>query len=330
MISRRRAILSMLCIVYVPRIANAQQTSRLRRIGYLCPYGSQEDGFVPFRDGLAELGYRAGRNIEIEASACTLSGSRDDLEKLARQMVRSGFDVIVAPGGSGIQAATNATKGRRIPLVFLNVDDPVAMGLAASLSRPGGNVTGFSSMSPELAAKRLELLKEVIPKLQRVGILVNPATAATAPAHLRETESAARALGIQLRRVDARAEPELDNAFRAMAQAQVEAVIVFPDAMFYEFRSEIAALAMKSRVAMMSQEGAFVDAGGLIAYGASLAYQNRRAAQYVDRILKGAKPAELPIEQPTKFELVINRKTAFALGIAVPPSVLLRADKVIE
>lgn len=307
-----------------------QRTAKVPRIGYLCPYGSQVDGFVPFRDGLAELGYVPGRNIAIEASACMLSGSRDDFEKLAGEMVRSGVDLIVAPGRSGIQAASSATKGKKIPVVFLGVDDPVAMGLVVSLARPGGNVTGLSSMSPELAAKRLELLKEVIPKLSRVGLLVNPATVATVPALLRETEAAARALQVQLQRVDARGEFELDKAFSAMAQARVEAVIMLPDPMFYEFRTRLVALAMKSRVPMMSQERAFVDVGGLIAYGPSLAYQNRRAATYVDKILKGTKPADLPVEQPTKFELVVNMKTAKALGITIPQSVLLRADKVIE
>ena len=327
---RRRAILSMLCILCVPPVASAQQTTKLPRIGYLCPYGSQADGFVPFRDGLAELGYVPGRNIAIEASSCMLSGSRDDFEKLAGEMVRSGVDLIVAPGRSGIQAASSATKRKKIPVVFLGVDDPVAMGLVVSLARPGGNVTGLSSMSPELAAKRLELLKEVIPKLSRVGLLVNPATVATAPALLRETEAAARALRVQLQRVDARGEFELDKAFRAMAQARVEAVIILPDPMFYEFRTRLVALATKSRMPMISQERAFVDIGGLIAYGPSLAYQNRRAAQYVDKILKGAKPADLPVEQPTKFELVINMKMAKTLGLKIPNSILVRADKVIE
>ena len=331
MMFRRRAILSMLCVLCVPRVAAAQKKTRtLRKVGFLCPYGSQEDGFVPFRDGLAELGYVPGRDIDIEASACMLSGSRDDFERLGREMVRSGVELIVAPGRSGIQAARRATAGRKIPLVFLGVDDPVAMGLVASLARPGGNITGLSSMSPQLASKRLELLKEVFPKLSRVGLLVNPATIATAPLLLRETDAAARALRLQLERVDARDELDLDDAFSAMTRARVEAVVMLPDPMFYEFRNRLAALAMKTRLPMMSQESAFVDAGGFIAYGASLAHQHRRAAQYVDKILKGAKPGDLPVEQPTKFELIVNLKTAKALGISIPQSVLLRADKVIE
>jgi putative ABC transport system substrate-binding protein len=311
-------------------VFGAQPGTKIPRIGYLCPYGSQKDGFVPFRDGLAELGYVAGKTINIEASACMLSGSRDDFNRIASEMVRSGVDLIVAPGRSGIEAARSATTARRIPLVFLGVDDPVAMGLVASLPRPGGHITGLSSMSAELVAKRLELLKELLPRLSRVGVLVNPASAAGAPSLLRETEAAARALRLHLERVDARVDSDLDKAVSALAQARVGSILVLPDPMFFEFRARLVASAMNSRLPMMSQERAFVDAGGLVAYGPSLAHQNRQVAHYVDRILKGAKPADLPVEQPTKFELVINLRTAKALGVTIPPSLLLRADEVIQ
>jgi putative ABC transport system substrate-binding protein len=308
----------------------AQHRTGVPKIGYLCPYGSQTDGFVPFRDGLAELGYVIGKTISVEASACMLSGSRDDFRRIAAEMVRSGVDVIVAPGRSGIEAARSATTTRKIPLVFLGVDDPVTTGLVASLARPGGHITGLSSMTSELGGKRLELLKELIPNLSRAGVLVNPATTASAPGLLREAEATARALKIQLHRVDARAESDLDRAFATLAQVRPGAVLLVPDPMFFEFRTKIVALAASHRLPLMAQERAFVDVGGLSAYGPSLANQNRQVAQYVNKILKGAKPADLPVEQPTKFELVINLKTAKTLGLTIPPSLLARADQVIE
>ena len=317
-------------LLAAPLGAEGRQAGRVPRIGYLCPYGSQMDGVLPFREGLAELGYVAGKTISIEASACMLSGSRDDFNRLATDMVRSGVDVIVAPGRSGIEAARKATRAKRIPLVFLGVDDPVAMGLVASLPRPGGYVTGLSSMSAELAAKRLELLKELMPTLFRVGLLVNPVSVAGAPSVLRETEAAARALRIGLQRVDVRDDSDLDRAFATLAQAKVGSVLVLPDPMFFEFRARLVALAASRRLPMMSQERAFVAAGGLIAYGPNLAHQNRRAAYYVARILKGTSPADLPVEQPTKFELVINLKTAKVLGLTIPSSLLLRADELIQ
>jgi putative ABC transport system substrate-binding protein len=328
----RRIFIRMLAggLLAAPLAAEGRQAGRVPRIGYLCPYGSQMDGVVPFREGLAELGYVAGKTISIEASACMLSGSRDDFNRLATDMVRSGVDVIVAPGRSGIEVARNATRAKRIPLVFLGVDDPVAMGLVASLPRPGGYITGLSSMSAELAAKRLELLKELMPTLSRVGLLVNPVSVAGAPSVLRETEAAARALRIELQRVDVRGDSDLDRAFATLAQAKVGSVLVLPDPMFFEFRARLVALAASRRLPMMSQERAFVAAGGLIAYGPNLAHQNRRAAYYVARILKGTSPADLPVEQPTKFELVINLKTAKALGLTIPQSLLLRADEVIQ
>ena len=308
----------------------AQHRTRVPKIGYLCPYGSQTDGFAPFRDGLADLGYVIGKTISVEASTCMLSASHDDFSQIAAEMVRSGVDVIVAPGRSGIDAARKATTTRKIPLIFLGVDDPVAMGLVTSLARPGGSITGLSSMSSEVGSKRLELLKELIPNLSRVGLLVNPATTARAASALRDAEITAQTLKIQLHRVDASGGADLDRAFATLAEVRPGAVLVVPDPMFFEFRSKIVSLAASRRLPLMAQERAFVDVGGLSAYGPSLAHQNRQVAKYVDKILKGAKPADLPVEQPTKFELILNLKTAKALGLTIPPSLLLRADQVIE
>jgi putative ABC transport system substrate-binding protein len=283
-----------------------------------------------FHQGLRELGWVEGQNIAMESRYA--EGRYERLPALAAELVRLKPDVIVA----GITAAALAAKNvtRTIPIVVGVSLDPVGSGLVASLARPGGNVTGLSLMGVEITAKQMELLKEAVPKVSRVAVLrypgAPPSTHPTHPAMVKEAERAARLLGIQLQVLAARGPEDFDSAFSAMARERAEALLVLPDAMFTLQRTRLAELAAKHRLPAMYGLKEHAEAGGLIAYGADLRYNYRRAAAYVDKILKGAKPADLPVEQPMKFELVINMKTAKALGLTIPPSVLVRADHVIE
>jgi len=308
----------------------AQPREKVPRVGYLNP-GSASDPLRQrrldaFRQGLRELGYVEGQNIAIESRWA--EGQYDRYPALAADLVRLKVDVIVAQSGAATQAAQQAT--RTIPIVMALVTDPVGIGLVPSLARPGGNVTGTSFMAPDLVGKQLELLKELVPKVSRVALLRHPTNPGSAP-YLREAEAAARILGVRLQTLEARNSQEIDSAFAAMTRERAGALLIFPDALFGTQRRQIAELAAKRRLpAIHGGTPEYAEAGGLIAYSPNILDLERRAATYVDKILKGAKPADLPIEQPTKFELVINLKTAKALGLTIPQSLLQRADEIIQ
>ena len=309
--------------------AAAQPPENMPRIGYLS-LTSLSDPVIrglleAFREGLRELGYVEGQNIAIESRWA--EGKQDRLPALAADLVRSKVDVIVVLSGAATQAAQRAT--RTIPIVMSTVADPVGSGLVASLARPGGNVTGLTITSPDLAGKQLQLLKEVVPDVSRVAFLRNPDNASSA-AFLREAEAAARALGVRLQTLEARNPQEIDSAFAAMTRERAGAFLILPDGIFVSQRKQIAELAANRRLPSIHGMTEYAEAGGLMAYSTNFLDQQRRAASYVDKILKGAKPRDLPVEQPTKFELVINMRTARALGLKVPPSLLLQADRVIE
>jgi putative ABC transport system substrate-binding protein len=278
-----------------------------------------------FREGLRELGYVEGQNIVIESRWA--EGNYDRLPGLAAELVSLKVDVIVTYAPPAIQAAKQATGA--IPIVMAVVIEPVATGFVASLARPGGNITGLSLMAPELVGKQLEILKEVVPKVSRVALLGNPANAGTAP-QVRHAQDAAQAFGVRLQTLEVRGPSEIDSAFGAMTRERAGAVIVLVDAMLVDHRTQIADLATKRRLPAVYGITDHAEAGGLMAYGANVNDRFRRAAYYVDRILKGAKPADLPVEQPTKFELIINLKAAKQIGLTIPPNVLARADRVIK
>ena len=305
--------------------AAAQAPARVPRVGYLSPGSSSDPARVrrleAFRQGLRDLGYVEGRSIVIESRWA--EGKYERYPALAGDLVRSKVDVIVVVGNAAIQAASQATK--TIPIVMgVGVIDS-----SGSLSRPGGNVTGMSMMAPDLAGKQLELLKEVVPKLSRVALLWNPTNPGNAP-QLREAEPAARALGLRLQTLQARVPQEIDSAFAAMTKERAEALLILVDAMFTNQVRQIAELAAKKRLPAIYGVTEYAEAGGFMVYGANLLDLERRAATYVAKILKGAKPADLPIEQPSKFELLINLKIAKTLGLTLPPSLLLRADQVMD
>jgi putative ABC transport system substrate-binding protein len=281
-----------------------------------------------FRQGLRELGYVEGQNITIESRWTEAGHDRySDLAALVADLIPLKVDVIVTVGGTATQAAQQAT--RTIPIVMSVVNDPVGSGLVATLARPGGNVTGLTIISSDLAGKQLQLLKEVAPKLARVALLTNPENPASAR-FLREAEAAARALGLRLQTLEARNSQEIDSAFAAMTGDRAGALLILPDGVFLGQRSQIAELAATTRLPSVYGAPEYAEAGGLMGYGASRLDQMRRAATFVDKILKGAKPADLPVEQPAKFELVINRTTAKAIGLTIAPSILRRADHIID
>ena len=312
-----------------PLAGEAQQGATFPRIGFLYPRSLSDSqasrALGAFREGLRELGYVEGRNIAIEYRGA--EGRYDRLSSLAAELVSLRVDIIVTVSLPAIQAARQATG--TIPIVTAGILDPLATDFVASLARPGGNVTGLSLMASELVGKQLELLKEVVPKISRVAFLGNPASLGYAP-QVRHAQDAARALGIRLQPLEARSPGEIDSAFASMARERVGAVIVHVDAMLGEHRARIADLAAKHRLPAVYGLTEYAEAGGLMAYGSSVPDRFRRAATFVDKILKGAKPADLPIEQPTKFELAINLSAAKALGLAIPQSLLLRADQVIQ
>jgi putative ABC transport system substrate-binding protein len=314
-------------LVAVPLAAGAQQVAKVPRIGFLSSRSPAETApySEAFRQGLRELGYVEGQNVAVEYRYA--EGRPEGLPALAAELVRLKVDVIVTTSAPAPEAARQAT--RTIPIVFAVTGDPVAEGLVATVAHPGGNITGLASLGPELAGKQLELLKDVVPKISRMAVLQNP----NQPAHplaLRQAESAARALRVQLQVLAARSAVEIDAAFAAMRSQRVGGVVVLRDSVFFNQRAQIVALAAKSRLPAVYGFKEMAEAGGLMAYGASLPPMFRRAATYVDKILRGAKPADLPVEQPTKFELVVNLKTAKALGLTIPQSLLLRADEVIR
>ena len=325
--SRAVSVLLVLGLLAAPLAAEAQPTpGKTARIGYLSLRSGPEHFEEAFRQGLRELGYVEGQNISVEYRWADWKPDR--IPALAEELVRLKVDVIVFAGGGTVTLlAVKAVK--TIPVVFLTGGDPVSAGLVASLHRPGGNLTGVSLLTSELNAKRLELLKQAVPGVSRVAVLVNP-TRSTAGAVLKGLEGAARTLKVKLQVLEARDPQAIDGAFAAMKRERADALLVANDPMLFAQRERIVGLAAKSRLPGIFEWREFAEAGGLLSYGTSVADMYRRLATYVDKILKGAKPADLPVEQPTTFEFVINLKTAKALGLTIPPSLLGRADQVIQ
>ncbi len=312
-------------ILMAPPAADAQQAGKIPRIGLLRPGPPPDIYGEAFRQGMRDLGYVEGRNIVIEVRYA--EGKLDRLPELAAELVRLKVDVIVTSTEGGIRAAKEATS--TIPIVFAAHGDPVGMGFVASLARPGGNITGFSTLAKELVGKRMELLREVFPRISRVAVLWNSVSQGMR-LRVGEAEVAAKTLGISLQSVGVRDPDELDAAFSAMAKDRPDALVTLVDPFTVSHRKRIVDFAARSQLPAMYETRDFVDSGGLISYGPNIAGLYRRAAGYVDKILKGAKPADLPVEQPMRFELVINLKTAKALGLTIPQSVMVRADQVIQ
>jgi ABC-type uncharacterized transport system substrate-binding protein len=311
--------------------AEAQQPTKIPRIGYLGATSPSTSSarIEAFRQGLRELGYVEGKNIVIEWRHH--EGKLDRLPALAAELVRLKVDIIVTVGPPAARAAKEATV--TIPIVMMQIGDPVGSGFVASLARPGGNMTGLSSLAPELSGKRLELLKEIVPNLSRVAVFGTSTDPDNAQS-LREVERAAKALKVKLQYLDIRdtKDPkEIETAFRAASKERAEAVLMMVSGPIANaHRTKILDLAVKNRLPVIYPTPATVEAGGLMSYGVNVDDLTRRAATYVDKILKGAKPADLPVEQPTKFELVVNLKTAKQIGLTIPPNVLARADRVIK
>src|SRR6266542_1030679 len=327
---RKSGALSILFVVALLAVAvmtEAQQPTKIPRIGYLVANfpSTNPARNEAFRDGLRELGYVEGKSIVIEWRYA--EGKPDRLPALAAELVRFKVDVIVTAGPASTRPAKEATSA--IPIVMGFDNDPVGSGVVASLARPGGNVTGLSTLAPEISGKQLELLKEIVPRLSRVAVLGTSTEPGNAQA-LREVELAAKAFGVQLQHLDVRDSKDIETAFRAATKGRAEAILMLHSPVLNPHRTKVVNLAVKSRLPVIYGQPEFVEAGGLMTYSASITDLFRRAATYVDKILKGAKPAELPVEQPTKFEFVINLKTANALNLTIPQSVLFRADKVIK
>src|SRR5215831_192608 len=316
-----------LSLLTAPLTSSAQQAAKVPRLGLLIPGSSS--AFAPrieaFRHGLRDLGYVEGRNITIEYRFA--EGQYDRLPALVAELIRLHVDLMVTDGEEAILAAQHATT--TIPIVMAVSSDPVGIGFVASLARPGGNITGLSFMLTEVSGKRLELLQEAIPKLSHVAVLWNP-TNPSSMLGFKETQTAAHALGLPLQSLEVRGPDEFDQAFAAMSREHADALVVLSNPLFFSHRRQLAELAVKHRLPAIFLFREYVEAGGLMAYGANLNAMYRRAAYYVDRILKGTKPADLPVEQPVKFELVINLKTAQALDLTIPPTLLFRADEVIK
>jgi putative ABC transport system substrate-binding protein len=323
----RLAAAAALLLLATPLTSETQPAEKILRVARLSPISASTDMPIlqALRQGLRDLGWVEGKNVTFEYRFA--EGNLARLPDLAAELVRLKVDVIVPGSTSAALAAKNATD--TIPIVMVITGDPVESGLVASLARPGGNLTGVTALGEELSGKRLEVLKEAVPGVNRVGVLANPAYADTGP-FLKGTERAARALSVRLQMLELHDPTELEKAFAAMTRERAGAFVVGTDPFFNVNRKRIVALAAKNRLPAMYGLREYVDDGGLIFYGASLPDMYRRAAVYVDKILRGAKPANLPVEQPTKFELVINRKTAKALGLTIPPSLLQRADQVLE
>ncbi len=325
---RRSAIGLMLAlaIVVASLATEAQQPKNVHRIGYLLVTTREQDTYLEtFLETMRALGYVEGQNLSMEYHAA--EGHYERLPALAVELVRLPVDVLLVVSTPAALAAKQATT--TIPIVMMGGGDPVGSGLVASLARPGGSITGLAVLDPEVVGKQLEFLKDVLPTVSRVAVLWNPAN----PLHalnVRAAEVAAQALGVQLHLVEAGGPEAFDSAFAAMTSAHAGALLVLGDAMFFTHRRRLVELAATSRLPTIHNVRPFVEAGGLLAYGPSAFDLHRRAAIYVDKILKGAKPADLPVEQPTKFDLVLNLKTAQALGITFPPALLMLADEVIR
>jgi putative tryptophan/tyrosine transport system substrate-binding protein len=312
-------------------IGEAQQPGKIPRIGYLSGSGdsSNPGPYVEaLRQGLRDLGHIDGKNIAIEFRGA--AGKLDRIPDIVNELVQLNVDILVLPIASAIRAAKQATK--TIPIVIVYGGDPVADGMIDSFARPGGQITGLTTLSRDLGGKRFELLKEVVPRLSRVGVLRNPDDRISSSWEVfKEYETAARAANIQIQSLDVRSPtPDLDGAFQTVVKARIGALITVTSAPLFLQRKRVADLAIKNRLPSMYQGSAWVESGGLMSYSTNDLEAFRRAATYVDKILKGSKPADLPVEQPTRFELVINLKTAKQIGLMIPPSVLAGADRVIK
>ena len=327
---RRRALVLVLLLLFAPATlvalpgaapAQVPQAGKVYRIGFLRAGEPPKFWIDEFREGLRELGYVEGQNVVIEFRIGTL----DQLPRLAEDLVRSKVDVIVASASSAGMAAKNATTS--IPIVFTSLSHPVEIGLIKSLARPGGNITGVTVNAGPTVTKRLELLRELVPSLKQVAVLTHPAHPPD-PLQRKELEEAARALGLQLKPAAVRAPEDFEAAFKAVSGAHGLLNIDTP--LFTTYRTQLVELAARNRLPAIWSNGIIVEAGGLMSYGTYIPALFRRAATYVDKVFKGARPGDLPVEQPTKFELVINLKTAKALGLTIPQSLLQRADQVIE
>jgi putative ABC transport system substrate-binding protein len=327
--NRRRALAALLGVGIGPLSAFAQQQGKAWRIGYLSSSARAtlpvNSGFETFRLGMRELGYIEGKNLVIEARSA--NGVYERLPGLAAELVELKVDVILADASPAIRAAQKATT--TIPIVMGSTGDPVGSGFVQSLARPGGNITGLALMSSDASAKLLDLLREVVPHLSRVAVLVSP-TSSTYRAIFQNVETAGKDAGIEIVPVEAQTPLEIESGFASIARTKVGAVIIGITPFLIQQYVQIVELAAKYRLPSISGDRRYPETGGLMSYGQSIMDNFRRAATYVDKILKGASPGELPVEQPTKFELVINLKTAKALGLTVPQSLLLRADEVIQ
>jgi putative tryptophan/tyrosine transport system substrate-binding protein len=327
MIKAIPALVVATAVLYTAVLAEAQQAGKVSRIGVLIsgsPANTARSVEV-FQQGLREHGYVEGKNIILEYRYA--AGRPETLPERVEELIRLKVDVIVTDTSNAIQAAKDATK--TIPVVFTTANDPVGDGQVSSLARPGGNVTGFSILALDLNGKRLELLKEVFPKLTRVAFLTR-IDSAIGEQRFKEAEVAAKGLGLRLQPLAAKGTDDLDSAFDAVKRASAQAVIVHPSTFAAINRARIIDLAAKNRLPAIYPSNTYAEAGGLMSYGPDLVDNYRRAATYVDKILKGAKPSELPVEQPKKFEFIINLKAAKQIGLTIPPNVLARADRVIK
>jgi putative ABC transport system substrate-binding protein len=327
----RRIVICLLfsALLLTVSLAEAQQPKKFPRIGFLVPgsassYGSRIEAF---RKGLRELKYVEGQNVNIEYRYA--EGKLDHLSEIGAELARLKVDIIVTSGDASVRAAKRATS--TIPVVVANTGDLVGPRLIESLARPGGNITGLTNMAPELAGKRLELLKEAVPKLALVAVLWWNAPDHPGPSYSwKESQLSARELGIQLHSMEVRSANDFDGAFEQAGKARSDALAVLPSPLFSAHQKRITQLVAKSRLPAIYSQAEYASAGGLMSYGPDVVYQHYRAATYVDKILKGTKPGDLPVEQPTKFEFVINLKTAKQIGVTIPPNVLARADRVIR
>jgi putative ABC transport system substrate-binding protein len=319
------SILIAVVLFAVGVIAEAQQSANIRRIGFLTG-GGNPFSFEAFRQGLRNLGYIEGKNIVIEYRSA--EGDQERIAGLVTELVQLKVDVLISGTLVAIRAAKQATN--TIPIVMVLSVDPVATGLVDSLARPGGNITGVTNLARDLSGKRLELFKEVVPGISHIGML-RDADDPSAALGFKEYEAVAPALKVQLQSLEVRGpNPNLEGAFQAAAKGRASALIAIRGFLFNRYPKQIADLAIKNRLPLMFERNEYVEAGGLMSYATNDVDQWRRAATYVDKILKGTKPADLPVEQPTKFEFVINLKTAKQIGLTIPPNVLARADKVIR
>jgi putative ABC transport system substrate-binding protein len=325
---RRRAFIRLLGSGAAwPLAARAQQAGKVPRVGFMgnSTAALEANLLEPFRAGLRELGYQDGRNIVIEYRWA--DGKYEQFPALVAELLAVPVDVIVTAGTPAALAVKKATSS--VPLVMIAVGDPIGTGIVPSLARPGGNITGLSSIAPDLEGKRLELLREVLPKLSHVALFLNPLN----PFHevsVRQAFAAAQALGIQLQSLEVRRSQELEGAFAAIVRRKPDALLILADRVFLHNRKRMMDFATEHRLPSVNAYRELVEAGGLMSYGPSYEDMHRRAAGYVDKILKGAKPGDLPVEQPTKFTLIVNLKAAHAIGVDVPPLLLARADEVIE